>query len=179
MDRQLFPVSIFMILYLVSCSGPSAEQTWRKFKCKSFCCWRITNLGISITSIRYRSSPVWGYCICLLWLVNDIKQNRCRMKNTIRRRRIETERSERESDKRKAKLRAGNSKFKPASKLGGGWGMSQNSLITCLGSVLLKFRHPSYSPLRGFLFVQSFQDLRVCRQILFRFLVLLKVDATK
>ena len=96
MDRQLFPVSIFMILYLFSCSGPSAEQTWRKFKCKSFCCWRITNLGISITSIRYRSSPVWGYCICLLWLVNDIKQNRCRMKNTIRRRRIETERSERE-----------------------------------------------------------------------------------
>ena len=52
-------------------------------------------------------------------------------------------------------------------------------LITCLASVLLQLGQSSHPPQCGLLLLQSLQDLGVDRNLLLRFLILLKVDATK
>ncbi len=51
--------------------------------------------------------------------------------------------------------------------------------ITWCGTVLLEFSQSCNSLKRSFLFLQSFENLRISRQILLGFLVLFKVDATK
>ena len=52
-------------------------------------------------------------------------------------------------------------------------------LITCLASVLLQLGQSSHPPQCGLLLLQGLQDLGVDRNLLLRFLILLKVDATK